>query len=180
MSAEIEPEFSRPLRVDQLPSRLSRQRLEADADERTRLARRFGLLALDRLAAEIEIAAPTFAGLVRLRGRLEAEVVQMCGVTLAPLPARVEASFALSFAPAAEGNEAEEIELSWDDEDPPDPIEQGRIDLGEVVAEQLALALDPFPRAPGATFSPPDAPEPEPPAKASPFSALAALRQKMA
>lgn len=175
------PEFSRPLRVEQLPGRLSRHRIEADETERARLARRFGLVALDRLEAEIEIAAPTAAGLVRLRGRLSAELVQTCGVTLAPLPARIEAPFTLSFAPAAEEERGmeDELDLVWDDEDPPDPIEDGRIDLGEAVAEQLALALDPFPRAPDAAFVAPPEPEPEPPAKASPFAALAALRQKM-
>jgi hypothetical protein len=30
------------------------------------------------------------------------------------------------------------------------PIEGGSIDLGEAVAETMALALDPYPRAPGA------------------------------
>lgn len=171
------PEFSRPIRIDQLPSKLSRHRLEADEAERTALAERFDLVALDSLTAEIEINPPTRRGLVRLQGRLKASVVQTCVVTLAPVPALVEAPFSLTFGPAVE-EESDEIDLTWGGEDPPDPIEDGKIDLGEVVAEHLALALDPFPRAPGATFDPlPEADE-VPAPKASPFSALAALRQK--
>jgi len=175
------PDFSRPLRIDQLPSRLSRHRIEADPTERAALARRLDLAALDSLKAEFEIAAPTAAGLVRLRGRLTADLTQTCGVTLVPLPVQIEAPFALAFAPVSDkaADAVDELDLSWNEDDPPDPIEQGQIDLGELVAEQLALALDPFPRAPGAEFTPPELAEPEPAPKASPFSALAALRQKM-
>ncbi|CCG42146.1 YceD family protein [Magnetospirillum molischianum] len=170
------PEFSRPIRIDQLPSKLSRHRLEADPVERVALADRFGLVALESLTAEIEINPPTRRGLVRLQGRLHAQVVQTCVVTLVPLAAAVEAPFAMIFGPPED--EDDEIDLIWGGEDPPDPIEDGKIDLGEVVAEQLALALDPFPRAPGAAFeAPPDTDE-APTLKASPFSALAALRQK--
>lgn len=170
-------EFSRPIRIDQLPSKLSRHRLEADPAELAALAERFDLVALESLTAEIEIHPPTRRGLVRLQGHLHAQVVQTCVVTLAPLPARVEAPFSLSFGPAPE-DEGDELDLLWDGEDPPDPIEDGKIDLGEVVAEHLALALDPFPRAPGATFEAPADADEEPAPKASPFSALAALRQK--
>ncbi|SEH25840.1 YceD family protein [Magnetospirillum fulvum] len=175
--ADSVPEFSRPIRIDQLPSKLSRHRLEADPAELAALAIRFGLEALESLTAEIEINPPTRRGLVRLQGRIHARVVQTCVVTLVPLAAVVEAPFSLTFGPAPE-DEDEEIDLIWDGEDPPDPIEDGRIDLGEVVAEHLALSLDPFPRAPGATFEPPPVADEPPAPKASPFSALAALRQK--
>lgn len=171
------PEFSRPIRIDQLPSKVSRHRLEADPAERAALALRFDLVALESLTAEIEVNPPTRRGLVRLQGRLQARVVQTCVVTLAPLAAVVEAPFSLTFGPAPEA-EDEEIDLVWDGEDPPDPIEDGKIDLGEVAAEHLALALDPFPRAPGASFDAPPGPDEGPAPKASPFSALAALQQK--
>jgi len=175
--ADNVPEFSRPIRIDQLPSKLSRHRLEANPEELIALAARFGILSLDSLTAEIEINPPTRRGLVRLKGHLHARVVQTCVVTLEPLPAAVEAPFALTFGPPPE-DEDDEIDLIWDGEDPPDQIEDGRIDLGEVVAEHLALSLDPFPRAPGATFEPPPDADEAPAPKASPFSALAALRQK--
>jgi hypothetical protein len=72
------------------------------------------------------------------------------------------------------------LDLSPTDLDPPDPIIGGVIDLGQVVAEQLVLALDPFPRAPGAAFdSPADAPAAEGTPTPGPFAALAALRQKL-
>jgi hypothetical protein len=64
-----------------------------------------------------------------------------------------------------------EIERSLDDEDPPEPLDGGAIDLGALAVEFLALALDPFPKKPGATF---DAPVQEP--DVGPFAVLAALK----
>ena len=64
------------------------------------------------------------------------------------------------------------------DEDIPDPVENGQIDMGEAAAEHLALAMDPFPRSSGAAFTPPPEEPPEPTAKPSPFSALAGLHKK--
>ena len=61
-----------------------------------------------------------------------------------------------------------------DGEDPPDPIVDGRIDLGALAVEFLALALDPYPRKPGAEFTPP--PEEAPPD--SPFDALPEMAKK--
>ena len=57
----------------------------------------------------------------------------------------------MSFAAESE-DDKDEVDLSLDEEDPPDPIVGGIIDIGEAVAEHLALALEPFPRAPGAEF----------------------------
>ena len=72
------------------------------------------------------------------------------------------------------------------DEDTPDPVEDGQIDMGEAAAEHLALAMDPFPRSAGAAFTPPPEEPPEskrtrseqPVEKPSPFAALASLGKK--
>ena len=53
------PEFSRPVRVDTLGAAPRRLSLEADAAERAALARRFGLVAIDRLAAEVALTRRT-------------------------------------------------------------------------------------------------------------------------
>ena len=72
-----------------------------------------------------------------------------------------------------EGEEDEgEIDLELDD-DSPDQIEDGRLDLGQYAVEQLALSLDPFPRKPGAVFE-----QPKEPGEISPFAVLKTLRPK--
>lgn len=178
-SEQVTPEFSRPILVDQLPAKVSRQTITAESSELVALAKRLDLVELTSLSAKVELQPLARSGFIRVNGWLTARVIQTCVVTLAPLAATVEEEFELTFAPPeAVLDEEEEIELSWDQQDPPDPIIDGIIDIGEVVAEHLALALDPFPRAPDAAFQPP----PEEPeisnGRPNPFAVLSSLRQK--
>jgi uncharacterized metal-binding protein YceD (DUF177 family) len=168
------PEFARPHRLDTIGAGESRVGIEADEAERKALARRFGLIAIERLAADYAVRRDA-AGILA-RGHLSGTVVQACSVTGAPVPASIEEDFAIRFLP--EGSEAgDEIELSEDDCDTVF-YTGGAIDLGEAAAETLALALDPFPRSPGAEAALREAGvlrEDE----AGPFAALAALKKKL-
>jgi uncharacterized metal-binding protein YceD (DUF177 family) len=152
MTGMHEPEFSRPFRVDRLGSAAIVQALEAGPEERARLAIRLGLTALDRLCATVTLRREAGADLILVAGRLEADVVQTCVVSLEPFASHVEDSFSESFteSPGFAGDSAiaEAIEIDLD-EDAPEPIAGGVIDLGELVAQFLSLALDPYPRAPG-------------------------------
>lgn len=168
------PEFSRPHRLDTIGAGESRVAIEADEGERKALARRFGLIAIDRLGANYAVRRDA-AGILA-RGRLSGAVVQACSVTGDPVPAKIEEDFAIRFLP--EGSESgDEIELSEEDCDTVF-YTGGAIDLGEAAAETLALALDPFPRSRGAEAALREAgvlSEEE----AGPFAALAALKKKL-
>ncbi|MGH7073156.1 MAG: YceD family protein [Stellaceae bacterium] len=136
-------EFSRPIEASRLGSGALVRDIAADVGERALLARRFGLLALDRLEARVALRRVA-GGLVRLDAQLTAELVQETVDTLEPVASRIAEEFTLLYGaadddPAALDPEAEIVE----------PLEAGRIDLGEAVAQQLSLALDPYPRAPG-------------------------------
>lgn len=170
------PEFSRPKRVDTVGPRPRAVSIAADAAEGAALAARFGLIGVTRLTAALSIHADA-AGII-VTGRVEADVVQACVVTGAPLNARVDEQVALRFVPEqAEGTAGDEVELA---DDALDTISYsgGAIDLGEVAAETMALALDPFPRGPEAAAALRAAGvvgEDE----AGPFGALAALRDQL-
>jgi hypothetical protein len=105
-------------------------------------------------------------------GRLTATVRQTCGVTLEPFDAPLDEEIDVHFAPAGSYVRTEEDEEN--EIDPPDEIVDGRIDVGVLVSEFLALGIDPYPRKPGAVFDPPA----EDPAALSPFSALSRLKDK--
>ena len=157
-------EFHRPLQVDRVPKLGSTEKLVADAKELSALARRMNLPALHALKAEIR-ATPWRGGGMRLEGSLVADVEQVSVISLEPFRQSVKLPVDRYFlSPGA---------TAPDGEDEADPILHGVIDLGEVVAETLALELDPYPRKPGETFAvhvESDAAEPE---KESPFAALA-------
>ncbi|TGX54713.1 DUF177 domain-containing protein [Sphingomonas gei] len=142
------PEFTRPHRLDQLGVGETAVEIEATPDERAALARRFDLVAIDRLAARFALVRDAIG--VRASGHLSAAVTQSCGVTGDPLPAEIKEDFAIRFRPEPAQDEShDDIEL---DEEEMDVVfyTGSALDLGEAAAETLALSLDPFPRSPGA------------------------------
>ena len=182
-SSEPQPEFSRLVPVDRLGEVEITEEISAEPGERAALARRFGLLSLDRLSATLRLERAGARNLVRIAGRLAAEVTQACVVTLEPVGAHLEKGFILLYdldAVAAQGEAggAREVVVEPEAEEPPEPVGPHGIDLGEAVAQQLAIALDPYPRAPGAAL-------PEEPragaggarAAEGPFAALESLKR---
>lgn len=185
MSKEsLSGEFSHVIETAQIPAEGLQVDLVASADDCRGLARRFHILAVLRLEAQVQVRPdPVLVETYAVTGRIEAEVEQACVVSLEPVRQRISESFVRSFAPAsglaAPGRDEDDDEAEWLDPaaaDPPDALEDGRIDLGAVVAEELALALDPYPRKPGADLPPEYHPEPDQSAKVSPFAALAGLK----
>jgi uncharacterized metal-binding protein YceD (DUF177 family) len=171
------PEFSRPLRIDTLGASPHQFSIEADQGERTALARRFGLEAIDALSADLSLTRNGV--LVRANGRLRAQVTQSCVATGVPVDAKLDETFEIAFAPPPEssGRAEDEIELSESD---CDTIfySGAEIDVGEAVAETLSLSLDPWPRAPGADEALREAGV-KSEAEAGPFAALAGLKDKL-
>lgn len=153
VSAELaESEFSRPVHIDEVAAGAVTLKLEAEPDERRALAARLSLVSLERLTASAELEPLGRRGRVRVRVNLVADVIQSCVVTLDPVPAHIEESFRLVFAPETDiPAEKGEVEVGLDGDEPPEPLRAGRFDLGEAVAEHLALALDPYPRKAGAS-----------------------------
>jgi uncharacterized metal-binding protein YceD (DUF177 family) len=165
-------EFSRTFDLRHLPS--SSQHLEADAAERAALAKRFALVAIDRLEAEIRLTAEGPA--VRAAGRLTARIVQSCAVSGEDLPIAIDEPVALRFVAEDRAfDEGEEIELSAEDCDEL-PMQGGQFDLGEAIAQSLALAIDPYATGPQADAARARAGLLDPQAS-GPFAGLAAFRK---
>ena len=139
-------EFARPQRVDTIGDDARTIEVDADAQERAALAKRFDLIGIERLTGKFTIRRDA-AGIIA-EGRVTAAVIQACSITGDPLPATVDEPVALRFV-AEEDAGQDEVELGDSDIDVI-PHDGGTIDLGEVAAETMALALDPFPRGPNA------------------------------
>ncbi len=164
--------FSRIIRVDTLPRDGETVTIEANPAEREALAALLKLPSIERLSATLTVKR-TAKGGARVIGTVGGELTQTCVVTLEPFPAAVEEEIDVRFAPRDDEvgarrrpNEPETVSMADDDE--PDPIVDGKIDLGALAAEFFALGLDPYPRKPGVAFEPPAEPE----AEATPFAAL--------
>lgn len=168
------PEFSRIERLDTIGADTRSVTVTADEHERAALAKRFGLMSIESLVGAFTLRREA-AGVI-VNGRVDATLVQACSVTGDPLDASVDEPVALLFVEPGKSEEAE-VELGADTIDTVE-LEGGGVDLGETAAETMALALDPFPRSPGAEAALRAAGvigEDE----AGPFGALAGLKAKL-
>ncbi len=150
------PEFSRPVVAESLRGDQTVREIEASDAECRALAGRFRLEAVRSLRATIRLIrlGGHQSGMVRVKGALTAEVVQSCVVTLEPVPASIGESFdALFAAEVPESDEEMILDPFAPEETLPEPMVNGVIDIGELTAQHLSLALDPYPRAPGVEFS---------------------------
>lgn len=175
-------EFSRIVPVETIDRAGLELEFAAEADECAALARRFGLEEVKSLTATARLTRlpPPSDGELRLVVTFCADVVQLCVITLEPMAVRLSDRFEVLYAPPSEGVEEGEVVIDVEADDPPEPLVEGRIDIGEMVAQHLAMAIDPYPRAPGAVMGEvergeSDSGDDEPPAR--PFAVLARLRQ---
>ncbi|MGH7002308.1 MAG: YceD family protein [Alphaproteobacteria bacterium] len=140
------PEFSRLADVSRIGRLEHRMEITADAAERVALARRFGLAELAELGATL-VLKKRGDGIVEVTGRYRALLAQPCVVTLDPVWATITDEVRLFFGGTLGKPPADLDPL--DEDGWPEPIEGGAIDVGEAVAQLMAIALDPYPRAPG-------------------------------
>ena len=165
-------DFAHRLPIDQIRDG-ARMDLTADEAERAAVAERLGLIGLHRFEAHVTLRRE--GRIVDCAGRIKAQLSQACIASGEPVAAAIDEAFAIKFVPApvVEGPEPE-IELGEGDLDT--VIHDGQvIDLGEAVADSLALALDPYPRGPKADEALKAAGVLSE-AEAGPFAALAKLK----
>ena len=148
--------------------------IEAAPAEREALASSFQLPAIAALTATLRVERAGRGA--HVSGAVHGELTQICVVSLEPFDATVDEEVDVRFEPEADaaarrGRSDEPVTVSMSDEDEPDPLIDGRIDLGALAAEFFALGLDPYPRKPGVTFEAPREEE----KKDRPFAVLRTL-----
>ncbi|CAN7563602.1 DUF177 domain-containing protein [Bradyrhizobium sp. LjRoot220] len=166
-----------PVAVEKIPDTGLHRDLEADQATRDAVADVGGLREVLSVRASLDVM-PMRGGRFHVAGHVRARIGQTCVVTLDPMESDIDEAIDLIFAPpdqipemAALVDEAEETDE--DTPDPPEPIENGIIDLGRLATDALYLGVNPYPRKPDAVFEPlVEAPDPED----HPFAALKALK----
>ncbi|HKS85747.1 MAG TPA: DUF177 domain-containing protein [Pseudolabrys sp.] len=168
---KVQYPWSVPVAVEDIPETGLHVEVEPAAEIRSELARLAGLRELPRLSGTFDLTRRGSG--VRLVGDVNARVGQTCVVTLDPIENDVNEHIDLVFVPVSDAAGA--AGSSSGDEEPPERLVDGRLDLGAVATEFLLLGIDPYPRKAGAKFAavaPRDA-------SAKPFAALEALKKRM-
>lgn len=145
-----EPEFSCLISVDKIPTAGLIKEVRPNEAENNRLAVRFDLLGLANLKANLTAQLVRSGQAVQVKGRLVADVIQKCGVTTEPVPDHIEHDIEILYTNESE-EEGSQIFVAPTDVDI-ESLSNGVIDLGELVAQNLGVALNPYPRIPGAVF----------------------------
>lgn len=159
-------DLNRPVPVARIGSSGLTVSVRAADDECSGLAERMGLPAIASLACDFDLVWERGGVSIAAKGTLRATVTRVCVISAEEFEAGIEEHFSVRFVPA--GTERDDPDPDLDDEI---PFSGETIDLGEAAAEQLALALEPYPRMPGAEW-----PEIEDDGAGSPFSVLRGSR----
>jgi uncharacterized metal-binding protein YceD (DUF177 family) len=161
------PEFSREIEVARVPKLGSHEKISADAAECKALAKRLGVPMVHGLQAHLQVK-PWRGGGVKVWGNATLDVTRESVISLEEF--RTTQVFAIEryFLNVKADDDSGEMDI--------DPIDEGRIDMGECVAEAIALDLEPYPRKPGEQFAS-AVPEGDPiePEKPNPFNVLKML-----
>lgn len=145
------------LAVAQIPESGLHRDIEASAEVRKAMAEIAGLREIAYARGSFDLNLQS-GGRVRVTGRLMARIGQTCVVTLDPIDNEIDEQIEVMFAP---GEQPPPVDLVVDENagegelpEPPEPIVGGVIDLGRLATDVLFLAIDPYPRKPGAVFEP--------------------------
>jgi Large ribosomal RNA subunit accumulation protein YceD len=144
----MKPELSRMVPLHRITRDGLDVRVDANEAECAALTKRMGLPAILSLSCDYRLRM-TRQGAIAAKGELKARVMQTCVVTMDDFEADVTESFRVRFVPA--GTESDDLDPDADDDI---GYDGEAIDLGEATAQQLSLALDPYPHKPGVTFEP--------------------------
>ena len=167
-----------PIAIEQVPETGVERNIVADAGQLAAMAEVGGLRAVHAARATFMLQ-PMRDGQVHVTGRVTAKIGQVCVVSLDDIDTGIDEEIDIVFAPPSKiPPMASTIDDSVEDgaeiPDPPEPIEDGVIDLGRVATDALFLAVDPYPRKPGAVL---DLPAVEDDPDEHPFAALRALKE---
>jgi hypothetical protein len=149
----------------------------ATETERSAIAKELGLTFCEAIVADYSLR-PAGAGRYRFTGTLHAQVTQACVATLEPVPQTIEEAFEVEFWPAGSLPDMGDVEIEVLSVPDVEPIEHGTIEVGLVLFEILAAALDPYPRKSGATLEWQDSESAEDGGGAGPFGALKKLKDQ--
>lgn len=174
-----EPLLDARIHIDALPANGRSLEITASPIQRAAIAERLQILSVESFASTL--TARSLRGGIRVKGRLVADVTQQCVVSFEPVPEHIEEMVDRVFLPGRADDDnaipGSEIFVDLQDEDIPDHFEGRELDVSELLVETLSLALDPYPRRPGASIAEYGATDEDgPESDYAPFAALKALK----
>jgi uncharacterized metal-binding protein YceD (DUF177 family) len=146
-------DLTRLIAVSQVTSDPVEMIVDASKSECKKLSESLEILEIIRLHVRLKLVSPDDGVTVHLSGLIEADLVQSCVVSLDPVASQIEAALERIYSAQEKPDDGEDITIELDADEPFEPLSGYTINVGQAIVEQLALEIDPFPRAPGVEFS---------------------------
>lgn len=184
--------WSHPVDSDQAGIEFDRLEIAPDAAQSKALADHFGVKSISGVKADLRFIRVQAGLVIHIKGRFQADILQECVVTLEPIETHLDESFdgwyadpdqALSFQKAKQQREMQKQHGEapiLEEEDDPEAIVDGQIDLGDLVTQFISLAIDPYPVKEGAEIGAGDVPkvQDKEPVRKNPFEKLKEWKEK--
>ena len=150
--------------VDDIPTQGRSYEVAPNESEKRSIAQRLGIVSLDSLQAKLDISREEKGYIFQVKGEFFADITQSCVITLEPVTCKIEDSFEAWYADHAQAlpfkraqhdakSKKEIVDLPMlEEHEDPEPIEGGKINLGELVIQYLSLAINPYPQREGADY----------------------------
>lgn len=156
-------EWSYQILVEEIPSQGKEFKISPSDAEKKAIASRLQIVSLEELNATLSVSRQN-GHVIQVSGKFDARLTQNCVVTMEPLKQDVSDEFDAWYADheqavpfkrvqqeALAKREMIDLPILEEDEDP-EQIEDGKIDLGELVTQYLSLSLDPYPHKEGIDY----------------------------
>lgn len=160
----IEPEWPHKIEIERIGTTPLRVAIEASPQQCKDVARRLRVQGIKDLKADLVLTRKAGSHIIHVAGTVQAAVDAVCVVSGEPLQSRAVEDFEAWFSdeehviPLARARREQmslmaegEIPIAEEEEDP-EPVVEGQIDLGELAVQYLSLGIDPFPQKEGAVF----------------------------
>ena len=172
----MQKNFSYPIKIEDLKQSDYKYELKADAEELEDITQVLQVEKVHEFEAEIFLKLSNRTNNLRVWGRVNAKIELKSVITLNNFIKDYEVPFELNFDTRATYNDIKELECNIEDE-VPDIIENGCINLADIAIEQVALNLEDYPRAEGEIFDGSLYCDIEEPKKENPFAVLKKLKK---
>lgn len=173
----MQKDFSYPLQIDELNQGEQSYMLRADKAQLETLKEILQVPAVNYFEADIKLKFQKKRGILDVSGQVRAGLGLISVISLEPFDRAYKTDFALTFDTNATYEQIRELDEDIE-ADIPDIVIGGRIDLGDIAIEQLALVMEDHPRQDGEEFSP--LIEDDAPLRENPFAILSKLKNSRA
>ena len=170
----MQKDFSYPLKIEDINQGEQTYKLRANKAQLETLSEILQIPAVNYFEADIKLTFQKKKGILDVSGEVRAGLTLISVISLDEFNKDYKSNFSLTYDTNATYEQIREMDEDIED-DIPDIVIDGKIDLGDIAIEQLALVMEDHPRKDGEKFT--SVIEDDSPVRENPFAVLSKLKK---